>query len=321
MEKKILNEVWDKIFVLAENVDCKNVTFKTTEGITLVGDLYTPKFFEGKLKGIVVTYPAGAVKEMSSGLYAMKLAEKGFAALAFDASHQGESDGLPRYMENPYERVEDVRCAVDFLSTQDFIDPHRIGAVGICAGAGYTINAALTDRRIRAVAGVSGTDAGAAIRDGWSQDIPIEQQIALLEEASEQRTKEANGEAQLLGTYVPETVTEDMPATMKEAHEYYRTPRASHPRSENKVSLVSMQTIMTFEAFHLMDKLLTQPLLMVVGSKSDAFYLSERAIERAAASDKELFVIEGATHVDLYDKEPYVGLAIKKLATFFTEKL
>ncbi len=321
MEKKISSEAWDKTFVLAENVKCKKVTFKTTNGITLVGDLYTPKVFDGKLKGIVVTYPAGAVKEMSSGLYAMKLAEKGFASLAFDASHQGESKGLPRYMENPYERVEDVRCAVDFLCTQDFIDAHRIGAMGICAGAGYTINAALTDRRVRAVAGVSGTDAGAAIRDGWSQDIPIEQQIALLEEASEQRTKEAKGEAQLLGTYVPETVTKDMPVTMKEAHEYYRTPRASHPRSENKVSLVSMQNIMTFEAFHLMDKLLTQPLLMVVGSKSDAFYLSERAINRAATSDKELFVIEGATHVDLYDRELYVKQAIDKLATFFSEKL
>lgn len=321
MKKNVLNETWDKTFALAESVECKKVSFETTEGITIVGELYTPKSFEGKLTGIVATYPAGAVKEMSSGLYAMKLAAKGFAVLAFDASHQGESEGLPRYMENPYERVEDIRCAVDFLCTQDFIESRRVGAFGICAGAGYTINAALTDRRIRAVAGISGTDAGAAIRDGWSQDIPIEQQIALLEEASEQRTKEAHGEPQLLGTYVPEAITDDMPVTMKEAHEYYRTPRASHPRSENKVSLVSMQNIMTFEAFHLMDKLLTQPLLMVVGSKSDAFYLSERAINRAATSDKELFVIEGATHVDLYDRKPYVNQAIDKLAMFFSEKL
>lgn len=321
MKTMNLSKEWDKTFALLDNVNHQKVTFPTPEGLTLVGDLYTPKQYEGKLAAVVVTSPAGAVKEQISGLYAMNLAARGFAALAFDAAHQAESEGTPRYMEIPYRRVEDVRCAVDFLSLQPFIDRNKIGGLGICAGCGYAINAAMTDRRIKAVAGVSGTDAGAAIRDGWTQDAPIEQQIALLEEASQQRTREAEGAAQLLGNYVPEQVTDDMPSTMQEAHEYYRTPRAGHPRSENKVSLVSMHNIFTFEAFHLMDKLLTQPLLMVVGSKSDAFYLSERAIDRAASKDKELYVINDATHVDLYDRQPYVDQAFEKLADFFGKKL
>lgn len=321
MKKMNLTQLWDKTFPLSNKVENKKVTFPTTNGTTLVGDLYVPKNASGKQPCIIVTYPAGAVKEMSSGLYAMKLAEKGFIALAFDASHQGESEGTPRYMELPCERVEDIHCAIDYVSNLDIVDKTRIGAMGICAGAGYTINASLTDRRIKAVAGVSGTDAGAAIRDGWNEDTPIEQQIALLEEASEQRTKEAAGAQQLLGSYVPEQPTKDMPVTMKEAHDYYRTPRAQHPRSENKVSLTSMLHIMSFEAFHLMEKLLTQPLLMIVGSKSDAFYLSERAINKAASHDKELFVIEGATHVDMYDRQPYVDNAVEKLADFFKTKL
>lgn len=321
MEKMNLNQQWDKTFSLSSNVKHQKVTFPTTNGTTLVGDLYMPNDAKGMLSAIVVTYPAGAVKEMSSGLYAMKLATKGFAALAFDASHQGESEGTPRYMELPCERIEDIHCAIDYLSNLEIVDKNKIGAMGICAGAGYTINASLTDRRIKAVAGVSGTDAGAAIRDGWMEDTPIEQQIALLEEASEQRTKKAAGAKQLLGTYVPEQVTDDMPVTMKEAHDYYRTSRAKHPRSENKVSLTSMLHIMNFEAYHLMEKLLTQPLLMVVGSKSDAFYLSERAISKAASHNKELFIIDGATHVDMYDQQPFVDQAIIKLAVFFKENL
>ena len=289
----------------------------------MAGNLYLPSDFDEKKQytAVVCTYPAGAVKEQISGLYARKLAERGFVTLAFDASHQGESEGTPRYMEIPSERVEDISCAIDYLVQQPFVDKEKIAALGICAGAGYTINCALTDRRIKVVIGVSGTDAGAAIRDGWLQDTPIEQQILLLEEASEQRNKEVAGAPQLLGNYVPEIVTDDLPNTMKEAHDYYRTPRGGHSRSENKVSLLSMMSIMRFEAFHLMDKLLTQPLLMVVGEKSDAYYLSERAINRAASKDKELFVLPNTTHVDLYDREFAVNPASDKIAEFIKARL
>lgn len=300
----------------------KSIKFNNN-GLKMAGDLYLPENFDENKKyiAVVCTYPAGAVKEQISGLYAKKLSERGFVALAFDASHQGESEGTPRYMENPYDRVEDISCAIDWLVQQPFVDKGRIAALGICAGAGYTINAAMGDRRIKAVVGVSGTDTGAAMRDGWTQDTPIEQQILLLEEASEQRSKEAAGAPQLLGNYVPEVVTDDMPNTMKEAHEYYRTPRGGHPRSENKVSLLSMMKLFTFEAFHLMDKLLSQPLLMVVGEKSDAFYFSQRAYDRAASKDKELFVLPNTTHVDLYDREFAVNPASDKIAEFLNSRL
>lgn len=300
----------------------KNVTF-LNNGLKMAGNLYLPSDFDEQKQyaAVVCTYPAGAVKEQISGLYASKLAKRGFVALAFDATHQGESEGTPRYVEIPSERIEDISCAIDYLVQQPFVDKQKIAAMGICAGAGYTINCAMTDRRIKAVVGVSGTDAGAVIRDGWLQDTPIEQQILLLEEASEQRSREAAGAEQLLGNYVPEQVTVDMPQSMQEAHDYYRTPRGGHPRSENKVSLLSMMKILSFEAFHLIDKLLTQPLLMVVGEKSDVFYISERAISRAASKDKELFVLPNTTHVDLYDREFAVNPASDKIAEFLRARL
>lgn len=293
------------------------------KGVEMAGNLFLPEKMEaGKTyPSIVCTCPAGSVKEQSSGLYAQKLAEQGYVALAFDPSHQAESGGYPRYEENPYDRVEDVRSAVDYLTTLPFVDRNRIAAMGLCAGAGYTINAALTDRRIKVVVGVSGTDAGAVIRDGWTGGVSREEKIKFLEMVSEERTAVANGAEPVYGNYVPENVTDDLPVTMKEAHEYYRTPRAQYPTSENKVLLTSMSNIYTFEAFHLMDELLTQPLLMVVGSKSDALYVSERAIERAASKIKELYLIDGATHIDMYDRQSYVDEAVGKITSFLKSNL
>lgn len=299
------------------NVTMKKVKFNN-KGIEMAGHLFLPEKMEsGKTyPSIVCTSPAGSVKEQSSGLYARKLAEQGFVTLAFDPSHQAESGGYPRYEENPYDRVEDIRSAVDYLTTLPFIDRNRISAMGLCAGAGYTINAALTDRRIKVVVGVSGTDAGAVIRDGWTGGVSREEKIKFLEMVSEERTAIANGAEPVYGNYVPENVTEDLTVTMKEAHEYYRTPRAQYPTSENKVLLASMSNIYTFEAFHLIDELLTQPLLMIAGTKSDVLYVSERAIERAASKTKELYLVEGATHIDMYDRQPYVDKAIGKITDF-----
>lgn len=292
-------------------------------GVEMVGNIFLPETMEkGKTyPAIVCAGPAGAVKEQSSGLYAQKLAEQGFVAFAFDPSHQAESGGYPRYEENPYERVEDIRAAVDYLTTLKYVDHNKMAAIGLCAGAGYAINAALTDRRIKVLVGVSGTDAGAVIRDGWTGEASTEEKIKFLEMVSEERTAEANGAEPIYGNYVPENVTDDMPVTMKEAHDYYRTPRAQYPTSENKVRLTSMSNIYTFEAFHLIDELLTQPLLMIVGSESDALYVSKRAVDRAASKVKELYLINGATHVDMYDRQPYVDEAIGKMTSFLKENL
>lgn len=305
-----------------KNVTMEKVKFNN-KGIEMAGNLFLPEKMEsGKTyPSIVCASPAGAVKEQSSGLYAKKLAEKGFVTLAFDPSHQAESGGFPRYEENPYDRVEDIRAAVDYLTTLKFVDRSRIAAIGLCAGAGYAINAAISDRRIKVIVGVSGTDAGAVIRDGWTGGVSTEEKIKFLEMVSEERTAIANGAEPVYGNYVPENVTDDMPATMKEAHEYYRTPRAQYPTSENKVRLASMSNIYTFEAFHLIDELLTQPLLMIAGSKSDALYVSERAVNRAASKVKELYLINGATHIDMYDRQPYVDEAIGKMTSFLKENL
>lgn len=301
----------------------ERVTFNNN-GVKMVGNLYYHERIDRtkKYPAIVFTHAAGMVKEQSPGLYSQKLAESGFIALAFDASHQGDSGGEPRFLEAPAERVEDIKSAVDYLTTLPFVDQNKIGAVGICAGSGYSINAAMTDKRIKAVAGVSGTDPGAAIREGWSGDADMKEQIKLLALVGQERTAVANGAKPSIGTYVPEAIDPKAPVTMNEAYTYYRTPLGQHPNSQNKVLLMSLDKVMAFSAFLNMELLFDQPLLMVVGSKSDAMYLADRAIEKAtSAASKEKFVIEGATHVDLYYKQPYVDQASKKLAEFFKAKL
>lgn len=293
-------------------------------GIKMAGNLYYHQHMDRSKKypAIVFTHAAGMVKEQAPALYAQKISENGFIVLTFDASHQGESGGEPRFLEAPAERVEDIKAAIDYLTTLPFVDQTKIGAVGICAGSGYTINAATTDKRIKALAGVSGTDAGAAIREGWLGNADMKDQIKILEMVGAERTAVANGAKPVYGNYVPESVDPKAPVTMNEAYEYYRTPRCQKPNSQNKVLLMSLDKVMAFNAFQNMEILLDQPLLMVVGSKSDAIYLTDRAIDKAkVAASKEKYVIEGATHVDMYDKQPYVDQAVKKLAEFFRAKL
>lgn len=306
----------------AEPFTKKKVSFRNNQ-FQMAGELYLPTGYEklGKLPAIVVVHPAGAVKEQSPADYARRLAAKGLIVLTFDASHQGESGGEPRFVEHPADRIEDIRCAVDYLTTLPFVDSGRIGAMGICAGGGYSIAAATTDRRIKAVAGVSATDAGTAMRDGWLGGAPVSEQIKLLEMASAQRTAEANGQPVAYGPYVPNALDTSLPVTMQEAHEYYRTPRAQHPNSVNKVTLTTFNPLFAFAATDRIDTLLTQPLLLVVGSKSDARRFVDLFHEKAASQDKEIVVIDGATHVDLYDKPQYVEPAAARLAAFFAAKL
>lgn len=289
----------------------------------MAGLIFFPDNFEIGIKypAIVISAPAGAVKEQSPSLYGKKLAEKGFITLAFDSSYQGESGGEPRYLENPTDRVEDVKCAIDYLTTLPYIDTERIGAFGLCSGGGYAFNVAMTDRRIKAVAGVSISDPASWIRDGIDGKTSIENQIKLLEEASNQRTRETNGATPIYGEYVPEKVTNDMLVTLKEAHDYYRTPRGQYPTSENKVSMASIDKLLVFDTFRFIERYLTQPMLIVVGSKADTYQYSKDLHNKAVSDKKELFEIVGATHVDLYDIPVYVNKAITKLADFFSKNL
>ena len=183
------------------------------------------------------------------------------------------------------------------------------------------MHTAMTDRRIKAVVAVSMSDPASWIRDGFDGKTSVETQLALLEEASNQRTREANGAEPIYGTFVPEEVTEGMPNTLVEAHEYYRTPRVQHPRSTNKVSMMSIDKMTDFSTFLFADRYSTQPILMIAGSNADTFRFSEDLLKKAASTNKELFTIEGATHGDLYDKPEYVDQAVEKAAAFFKENL
>lgn len=298
--------------IMKEKVSFKNGIWK------MAGDLYLPKDFDKNRKyaAIICVHPGGGVKEQTAGLYAEKLAGRGFVTLAFDASHQGESEGEPRRLDSPYERVEDVKCAVDFLTTLSYIDRKCIGAMGVCAGGGYAINAALTEKRIRAVAGVSPVDAGLSTRQGWTGGNTLENQLKLMEQIAEARTAEANGEAAKLVNYVPETVDENTHPDFVEAHEYYRTSRGGHPNSDNLCLFRGFADRLAFNSFALIPDYLTQPLLVIVGSKAGSKWMGEKAVE-LSTHEKELFVVEGASHVSLYDIPEHMEQAVNKLDVFF----
>jgi len=298
----------------------KKVTFKKL-GLNIVGLLFLPNNFDVKNKypAIVVTHPGGGVKEQCSSLYAWNLAKNGYVALAFDASHQGESEGLPRYLEDPTSRVEDIRSAVDFLVSLKYVDENKIGAMGICAGAGYTMNAIQTDLRIKAAAGISTWNTGHSARFGFP-GVNIENFMQkLLKEVAEARTKEARGEEPLYWNYVPKSsddIDENTSVIQKEAYEYYRTERCSYPTSVNKYLVSSNDKLAAWDAFQYIDTVSPRPLLFIVGSKADTLYFTEDAYKRANAP-KEIFTIENATHVDLYDKPEFVNQVVNKLTEFF----
>ncbi|HEG7550790.1 alpha/beta hydrolase [Staphylococcus aureus] len=299
----------------------KKVNFKSNN-LNVVANMYFPENFDenNQYPAIVVNHPAGGVKEQTAGLYAERLATLGYVTMAYEASYQGESEGQPHNLENPSSRVEDVRAAVDYFNTLDFIDDSRIGALGICAGGGYTIKAAQTEKRIKAVVGISAADIGQNFRKGWTGNQDEKDINPLLEQVAEQRKAEANGAPQKLVGFVPEEPTEDMDQETKDGWEYYRTPRAQHERSINQFPFISFDRIIEFTAFDLVDKLLTQPVLFIAGSEAGTLWQSENAYERAL-EPKDIHIVEGANHFDMYDKEPFVTEAVEKMNSFYGQYL
>ena len=302
-------------------VTVRKVSFLRSNNIVLVGNLFLPKDFDPakRYPTILSIHPAGSVKEQSAGLYAYHLAENGFVTLAFDATYAGESGGTPHWSEAPYERVEDIRYAIDYLVTLPFVDERRIGALGLCAGGGYVIATAPTERRIRAVAGVSAANIGAANRESWLRGRTVEEQIALLEDVAEQRTREARG-AELMKVYMCPEPDENTAPSFREGYDYYRTSRAWHPRADNFYLRRSQATKMAFSAIENIN-LLTQPVLLVVGEKADSEWQTERFYRALPGKDKEVFTVSGYSHIDLYDKPGAVDPAIKKLTAFFKRTL
>jgi fermentation-respiration switch protein FrsA (DUF1100 family) len=301
-------------------VKTKPITFKR-HNIKMAGVLYLPADTDESKKypAIVVVHPGGGIKEQTAGLYAFNLAQLGYITLAFDASHQGESGGEPRLLEDPTARVEDARSAVDYLTTLPFIDRERIGALGICAGGGYAISVTQTEHRIKAVATVSAVDIGEGFRRGWNGNASVAEQIKTLEAVAKQRTAEVNGAEPMMIPYVPDAVDKNTEPDLAEAHEYYRMPtRWQHPNSPNRLLFSSVDKIMAFSAFDRIDTLLTQPLLLIAGSNAGSRWHSEKAF-KLAKGPKELFIVDGATHMSMYDKD--VNKAMPKLTAFFGKNL
>jgi uncharacterized protein len=289
--------------------------------IKMAGNVYFPEGFDASRKyaAIVCVHPGGGVKEQTAGLYAQKLAEQGFVTLAFDASHQGASGGEPRFLDDPMRRVGDIYSAVDYLTLLPYVDADRIGALGVCAGSGTTIKAASTERRIKAVGTVSAVDVGAATRKGWDGKASVSEQMATLEAVAKQRTAEVAGAAPVYVPYVPKVGDTTAPRDLQEAADYYLTPRGQHPNAPNKLLLTSLSAMVSFTGFDQADTLLTQPLMIVAGSEAGSLWHSEE-LHAKAAGPKELFIVAGATHMDLYDGEG-VNVAMTKLSPFFTRSL
>lgn len=301
-----------------------DISFESA-GITLAGHLYLPdSHTDSPSPAIVVGHPGSGVKEQTAGLYARRLTEQGFVTLAFDSAYQGESGGAPRGLEDPAHRIEDLKSAVSYLTTRAETDPDRIGALGICASGGYVLPATGSDHRIKATATVSAVDIARQFRLGadGTQDPSVFQ--AMLDAAASARTAAAaRGEQPPVLTLFPDTIEQARVLAGEhgaEGFEYYRTPRAQHPRSAGFLDWTSIDKMATFDAFASVPLIGQRPLLMIAGTRAITSWMSVEAFQRAVGP-KELHWIEGASHVDLYDKEQYVAPAIEKLTAFFSETL
>jgi fermentation-respiration switch protein FrsA (DUF1100 family)/alkylhydroperoxidase/carboxymuconolactone decarboxylase family protein YurZ len=291
--------------------------------ISVVGNLYFPGDYAGtkSYPAIVVGHPAGGVKEQVAGLYAEKLAEKGFITLAFDASYQGESGGTPRFLEDPAVRSEDFRAAADYMTNRSDVDANRLGVLGICGGGGFAINAAQTEHRFKAVATVSMVDLGQLRRDGLNGVLKPRMRERL-DEVGRQHTREANGEPVKYANYVANTEEEAKQYDSRmyqQGYEYYRVSHL-HPNSQNKYALTSLDKLMAFTALDHVEMIAPRPFLVIAGSEAESFYYSQEAYGKAE-EPKELFSVDGASHIDLYYKPKYVSQVVKKLVDFYQKKL
>jgi uncharacterized protein len=307
----------------------KTVTFKNRSW-NVAADLRFPKDFDEKktYPAIVCAHPISSCKEQTSGaIYGEQLAEQGFITLAFDASTQGASGGEPRFSEDPAMRVEDFRCAVDYLVTLPYVDENRIGVLGICGGGGYAVNAAMTERRFKAVGTVVAANYGRIMREG---DMSPDAALKTLDAIARQRTAEARGAEPMLTTYIPNSQQEREQAGLTnvdivEAVDYYKTPRGQQPGSPNQLRFSSLAPAVGWDAFFLAEHLLTQPLHIVIGGGEPGAFGSYRdgfdLFNRARSSQKTLQIVDGATHYDLYDKPAPTSQALAQLVPFFQKYL
>ena len=322
MEKLNLTQEWDKVFPKSDKVDHKKVTFHNRYGVTLAADMYTPKSVVGRLPAIAVSGPFGAVKEQSSGLYAQKMAELGFLTIAFDPSYTGESGGMPRYVASPDINTEDFCAAVDFLSVQENVDPERIGIIGICGWGGMALNAAAIDTRIKATAAMTMYDMTRVTANGYfdaedSEQARFEKKKAM----NAQRIEDYKSGSYALAGGVVDSLPEDAPQFVKDYYAYYKTPRGHHSRSLNSNGGWNVTSSLSFLNMPILQysSEIRSAVLLVHGEKAHSRYFSETAYSKLTGDNKELLIIPGANHTDLYDQMDIIPF--EKLNAFFTEYL
>ena len=322
MEKLELVKEWDKVFPQSNKVVHEKVTFRNRYGITLAADMYIPKNAKGKLAAIAVSGPFGAVKEQSSGLYAQTLAERGFLTIAFDPSYTGESGGQPRYVASPDINTEDFCATIDFLSTCDNVDPERIGVLGICGWGGMALNAAAMDTRIKATVTSTMYDMSRVNANGYFDTMDADQRHELRRQLNAQRTLDAkNGTYELAGGVV-DPLPDDAPQFVKDYYAYYKTPRGYHKRSLNSNNGWNKTSSLSFINMPLLaySDEIRNAVLMIHGEKAHSRYFSEDAFKKLKGDNKELLIIPGASHVDLYDNQANV-IPFDKIESFFREYL
>ena len=322
MEKLSLTQEWDKVFPKNDKVDHKKVTFHNRYGITLAADMFTPKSVVGKLPAIAVSGPFGAVKEQSSGLYALKMAELGFLTIAFDPSFTGESGGSPRYVASPDINTEDFCAAVDFLSVQENVDTDRIGIIGICGWGGMAINAAAIDTRIKATATMTMYDMTRVTANGYfdNENTPEARFVKKLA-MNTQRTEDYKNGSYALAGGVIDPLPDNAPQFVKDYYAYYKTERGYHPRSLNSNNGWNVTSPLSFMNMPILQYAaeIRSAVLLVHGEKAHSRYFSEGAYEKMAGDNKELLIIPGASHVDLYDNLDVIPF--EKLNSFFNMHL
>ena len=322
METLNMTQEWEKVFPQSDKVDHTKVTFHNRYGITLAADLYAPKNAGGRLPAIAVSGPFGAVKEQSSGLYAQKMAECGYLTIAFDPSFTGESGGQPRCVASPDINTEDFCAAVDFLSVQENVDPERIGIIGICGWGGMAVNAAAQDTRIKATAAMTMYDMTRVNANGYFDSEDSEQARFEKKKAmNAQRTVDYKNGSYALAGGVVDPLPEDAPQFVKDYYAYYKTPRDYHPRSLNSNGGWNVTSSLSFLNMPILQYAseIRSAVLLVHGEKAHSRYFSEGVYEKLTGENKELLIIPGANHTDLYDRMDVIPF--DKLDAFFRDNL
>lgn len=321
-EKLNLTEKWDKTFRKSDKVNHCKITFYNRYGITLAADLYEPKDAKGRLPAIAVSGPFGAVKEQASGLYAQTMAEKGFLTIAFDPSFTGESGGTPRYVASPDINTEDFQAAVDFLSVQENVDPKKIGIIGICGWGGMALNAAALDTRVKATVASTMYDMSRVNANGYfdsedSEEARYEKRTAL----NAQRIVDYKNGTYTRSGGVVDPLPEDAQSFVKDYHDYYKTNRGYHERSLNSNDGWNATSTLSFLNMPILQysSEIRSAVLLIHGEEAHSCYFSKDAFETLEGENKELLLIPGAAHTDLYDHMD--AIPFDKMAEFFKQNL